>query len=96
VLPPSGPEPVGTPEKILLVDGVQQIHHHLLHDLILQGRNRDRSLLPILFGDIHSAEWLNLILAFLEPLMELPDLLLGVGLVLFVRDPVDARTGILS
>jgi hypothetical protein len=96
MLPPSGPKPVGAPEKILLVDSVQQIHHHLLYELILQGRNRDRSLLPILFGDIDSAEWLNLILAFLEPLMELPDPLLGVVLVLFVRDPVDTRTGILS
>jgi len=38
----------------------------------------------------------NLILAFFEPLMELPDVLLGMGLVLFVRDPVDSRTGILS
>src|SRR5215472_16309495 len=78
VLPPSGPKPVRATEKILLVDGVQQIHHHLLHELILEGRNRDWSLFPILFGNIHSAEWLNLILAFFEPLMELPDVLLGV------------------
>ena len=96
MLPPSGPEPVGTPEKILLVDGVQQIHHHLLHELILQGRDRDWSLFPILFGDIDSAQGLDLILAFLEPLMELPDILLGVGLVLFIRDPVDSRAGIPS
>src|SRR5262245_22934788 len=88
MLPPTGPEPPGTTEKILLVDGVQQIHHHLLHQLILEGRNRDRPLFPILFRDIDSAEWLNLILAFFEPLMELPDVLLGVGPVLLVRDPV--------
>jgi len=31
-----------------------------LHELILEGRNRDGPLFPILFGDIHSAEWLNL------------------------------------
>jgi hypothetical protein len=67
-----------------------------LHELILQGWNRDRSLFPILFGDIHSAEWLNLVLAIFEPLMELADVLLGVSLVLLVRDPVDSRTGILS
>jgi hypothetical protein len=96
MLPPSGPKPVGTTEKILLINGVQQIHHYLLHELILQGWNRDWSLFPILFGDIHSAEWLNLILAFHEPPMELPDILLGVSLVLFVRDPVDSRTSVLS
>jgi hypothetical protein len=39
---------------------------------------------------------LNLILALFEPLMELPDPLLGVGLVLLVRDPVDSCTGVLS
>jgi hypothetical protein len=31
-----------------------------------------------------------------EPLMELSDVLLGIGPVLFVRDPVDSRAGILS
>jgi hypothetical protein len=78
VLPSSGPKPVGATEEILLVDGVQQIHHHLLHDLILPGRDRDRPLFPILFGDIDSPQGLDLILAFFEPLMELPDVLLGV------------------
>src|SRR5215470_11054308 len=55
MLPPSGPKPVGAPEKVLLVDGVQQIHHHFLHELILQGGYRDWPLFPIRFGDIHSA-----------------------------------------
>jgi hypothetical protein len=96
VLPPSGPKPVGATEKLLLVDGVQQTHHHLLHELILQDRNRDRPLFPILFGDIYSAQWLSLVPAFFEPLMELSDVLLDVVFVLFVRDPVDSRTGILS
>src|SRR5215471_7103058 len=36
----TGPKPVRATETILLVDGVQQIHHHLLHELILQGRDR--------------------------------------------------------
>jgi hypothetical protein len=62
-----------------------------LHNLILQGRNRDRSLFPVLFRDIDPAEWLNLIRAVFEPLMELSDVLLGVGLVLFIRDPARKR-----
>jgi hypothetical protein len=96
MLPPSGPKPVGAPEKILLVDSVQQIHHYPLHELILEGRDRDWPLFPILFGDIDSAQGLDLILAFFEPLMELSDVLLGVARVPFVRDPVDSRAGILS
>jgi hypothetical protein len=67
-----------------------------LHELILEGWNRDWPLFPILFGDIDSAQGLDLVLTFFEPLMELSDILLGVGRVLFVRDPVDSRTGVLS
>jgi hypothetical protein len=39
---------------------------------------------------------LNPIFAFFEPLMELTDVLVDVGLVLLVRDPVDARASVLS
>ena len=96
MLPTSGPKPVGALEKILLVDGIQQVNHRLLHQLILKSRNRDRPLFPVLFGDIDPAQRLCPILAFFEPLMELTDILLDVRLVLFVRDPVDPCTGILS
>src|SRR6266550_1943756 len=70
VLPSSGSEPVRAVKKILLINGVQYFDHGLLHDLILQGGNRDWSLLPVLLGDIDSAQRLRLILAILEPLME--------------------------
>ena len=40
VLPAPGSKPVGAVEKILLVDGVQQLDHYFLHDLILEDRNR--------------------------------------------------------
>ena len=52
--------------------------------------------LPSSLWDIDAPEWLGLILAFLEPLMELTDLLLYVHLVLSIRDPVASGTGILS
>ncbi len=88
VLPASGSKPVGALEKILLVDGIQQVHHYLLHDLILQGGNRDGSLLPVFLGDRDSAERLDLILPILEPLMKPADVSARVLLVLFVRDAV--------
>src|SRR5208337_3913621 len=83
-------------EKILLVDGIHQINHHFLHDLILKAGNRDWPLFPVLLGGIDSAQRLYLILACHEPPMQLADVLLGVDLVLCVRDPVDPGAGILS
>jgi len=53
-------------------------------------------LFPVLFGNVDAPQWLGLILAFFEPLMELLDILLDVRLVLFVRDAVDPGTGVLS
>src|SRR6516225_1317098 len=85
VLPSFGSKPIGAIEKILLVDGIEQFPHRFLHDLVLQGGNRDRSLFPVFLGDIDSAQWLALIFSILEPLMKLEDVSLGVLLVLFVR-----------
>src|SRR6266849_7865515 len=73
VCPSSGSEPVGAVEKILLVDGMQYFDHHLLHDLVLEGGNRDRPLFPVFLGDIDSAQRLGSILAIFEPLMHLAD-----------------------
>src|ERR1035437_2577529 len=70
VLPSPGSEPVRAVEKILFINGIQYFDHRLLHDLILQGGNREWPLFPVLLGDIDSAHWLGLILAILEPLMK--------------------------
>src|SRR5207247_6106212 len=96
VLPSSGSEPVGAVEKILLIDGVQYFHHRLLHDLVLQSGNRDRSLLPILFRYVDPAERLGLVLPLSEPLVKRLDISLGVLLVLLIRDAVHPCAGILS
>jgi hypothetical protein len=84
VLPSSGSEPVRAVEKILLINSIQYFDHRLLHDLILQGGNRDRSLLPVFLGNIHSAQRLGLILATLEPLMESLDVSQDVPFVFLV------------
>src|ERR1022692_3836443 len=93
MLTASGPKPVRAIEKILLVDGIHQINHHFLHDLILKAGNRDGSRFPVLLGDKDAAQRLYLILACHKPPMQLTDVLLGVGLVLCIRDPVDPGTG---
>ena len=96
VLPSSGSEPVRAVEKILLINSIQYFDHRLLHDLVLQGGNRDGSLLPVFLGDIDSAQRLGLILAILEPLMESLDIPRGVPFIFHVRDAVHSRAGFLS
>ena len=96
VCPSSGSEPVGAVEKILLVDGIEYFDHHLLHELVLEGGNRDRPLFPVFLGDIDSAQRLGPILAILEPLMQLADISRSVFFVLLVGDAVHPGTGILS
>src|SRR4029077_15047008 len=64
MLPASGPKPVRALEKILLIDGVQQVHRTFLHELVLEGGNRDWPLFPIFLGDVNSAQWLGPIFAF--------------------------------
>src|ERR1700683_18293 len=92
----SGSEPVGAVEKILLIDGIQYFDHHLLHELVLKGGNRDRSLFPVFFGDIDSAQRLGPILAILEPSVQLADVSRSVLFVLLVGDAIHPGTGILS
>src|ERR1035438_3308952 len=50
-----GPKPVRAVEKVLLIDGVEYFDCRLLHDLVFQGGNRDRPLLPVLFRNIDPA-----------------------------------------
>jgi len=53
-------------------------------------------LFPVLLRDVDAPQWLGLIFAFFEPLLERSDILFRVRLVLLVRDAVDPGTGVLS
>jgi hypothetical protein len=44
VLSSFGPKPVGAVEKILLIDGVEQINRHFLHEFVFQGGDGQREL----------------------------------------------------
>src|ERR1700676_110695 len=48
-----GPEPVGETEKVLLVYGVQHLHHRPLDDLVLQRGDAQRALPPVRFRYVH-------------------------------------------
>src|ERR1022692_4948834 len=47
---------VGTRQKVLLINGLEQIYRRALHDLIFQSRDRDRSLAPVFLLDIDSSQ----------------------------------------
>ena len=47
VLTSLGSEPVAEPEEVFLVDGVQHSRGRSLDDLVLECRNRQRTLFPI-------------------------------------------------
>src|SRR6516162_11544368 len=50
-----GPEPVGETEEVLLVHGVQYLHHRTLEDLVLQGGDAERALPPVRLRYVHPA-----------------------------------------
>jgi len=49
------PEPVGEAPEVLLIDGVQHLHHRTLEDLVLQGGDAERALPPVRLRYVHPA-----------------------------------------
>ena len=52
VLAAFGAEPIGEPDKVRLVDSVQDSHHRSLDNLVLQRGDPERAQAPIRFGDV--------------------------------------------
>jgi len=57
MLAASGPEPIGEPEELGLVDGREDGHHRLLDDLVFQGGDAQRPLFAVRFVDVHPPRW---------------------------------------
>src|SRR4029077_18696288 len=57
VLTSLGSEPVAEPEEVFLVDGVQHSRRRSLDDLVLECRNRQRTLFPISLRYVRPARW---------------------------------------
>src|SRR5207253_11172299 len=79
---------VGTVEKVLLEDRVEQRYRGLLHDLVFKGRDRDWSLAPIFLVDIDPAQRLRTIRPALQHLMQLAQIPNQMLLVFRIRDSV--------
>jgi hypothetical protein len=48
------PEPIGEPQKVLFVYLIQDFHHRVLYDFVLQGCDAQWALSSIRFGDVGS------------------------------------------
>src|SRR5437899_74685 len=92
----SRPRPVRAGQKIRLEHLLQQPHRRLLHDLVLQGRNRDRSPSPVLFRYVDPTQRLRPVRLALETLPELLDAPPTMTLVILVRNLIYPGTGILT
>ena len=52
VLSPSRPEAIGEAEEVRLVDGIENLHHRTLDDLVLQRGDAERALPPVRLRDV--------------------------------------------
>src|SRR5580700_125806 len=78
--------------KILLVNLIQDCHHGLLNNLVLQCRDAERPLPAIRFRDVHSSRWLRLISAAVNPAVEIDEPTIQSGFILFPCDAIHTRS----
>src|SRR5258708_549254 len=55
VLSPPGPEPIGEAEEVRLVDGIENLHHRTLDNLIFQRGDAERALPSVRFRDVDTS-----------------------------------------
>src|SRR5436305_15352264 len=91
----SRPEPVRDSEEVFLVDRVQQRDHRPLDNLVLQGRDRERALPAVRLGYVDPPRRQCPIRSPLDPVVQVLELALEPCLVVFPRQPIYTRRGIL-
>jgi len=88
-------EPVREPEEVFLVDRVQQRLHRPLDNLVLQGRNRERTLPAVRLGNVDPPARQCPIRSPLDPVVQVLEIALKVCLVVRPSQPIYARCSIL-
>ena len=71
--------------------GIEDGDHSLLHDLVLQRRNPQRTLPPVGFWDIHPSRGLCWICSAVDPAVQVDQLTLQPGSILLPRRAVYPR-----
>jgi hypothetical protein len=91
----SWPESIRYPEEVFLVDRIQQCDHRPLDDLVLQGRDRERTLPAIRLGYVDPPARQCPIRPPLDPVVQVLELALEVCLVVRPCQSIHARRGVL-
>ena len=81
-------EPIGEPQEVLFVNLVEDRHHGVLDDLVLQGRDAQRPLPPVGFRDVGSLGRLRSIRSPMDSAMQVRQPRLEVRLVLLPRHAI--------
>jgi hypothetical protein len=88
------PKPVGEPEKVRLIDGVQHLDQRPLKDLVLQRGDPERPLPPIWLWDVHPPRRSCPVCAPVNPGVKIPKIVLEIHPVVRPRDTVHPRRGL--
>jgi len=67
---PAGPESVREPQKLRLVDRLQNPPHRLLDALVFQRRDTERALASIAFRDVHAPDRLRVIAPTVDAVLQ--------------------------
>ena len=89
-----GPESVGEPEEVGLVDGVQHLDRGPLDDFVFQHGHAERPLPPVSLRDVHPPNRFRSIRPSLQPLREVLEIHLQSLFVVLPRLAVHARDSI--
>src|SRR5579864_2347930 len=87
----SGPKPVRKASKVHLVNLVENGHHSLLNNLVLQRRNAQRTLPPVGLRYVDSPRGLCLIRSTVNPTVQIREPILQSGLILLPSNAIDSR-----
>jgi site-specific DNA recombinase len=90
MLAASGPKPIREAQEVDLVDLVKYPHHNLLDDLVLQGRDAQRSLSSVGLRDEDATRRLRPVGTFVDPAIEIAEPIFEASFVLLPPDAVDS------
>ena len=87
---PSGPEPVGEPEEIFLVDRVQHHNSSALDDFVFQGGDRQWPLPSVRLWNVCPAGRLGAVSPAVDAAMQIDEPALKISFVLLPRYAINA------
>jgi hypothetical protein len=90
----SGPEPVGEPEEVRLIHGVQHLDHRPLQDLVLQRRDPERPQPPVRLRYVRPPRRSCPVCAPVDTGMKIAKVRFEVLAVVLPRHAIDPRRGL--